>query len=229
MNAIQFPFQFDAQRIHGELLAISSAFQTIHSNKIEEERLQGMHLIRPSINGQKDDHGYTYQLSKELKQSPYLQSILDFFPCDKLQFRIHNLQAKGAISLHRDSDRGLTSGIVRIHIPVTTNPSIYFYVNGERILMQNGECWYADITQLHEVENRSDTDRLQLMIDCQLNDWWKNLLSEQGLDSSFYSKWNKHSLEELVTMKTEFAKNGILLEEAELQEMEMVIALKMEG
>jgi len=131
--------------------------------------------------------------------------------------------------LHRDSDRGLTHNIVRIHIPITTNDEVYFYVNEERIQMQNGECWFADITQLHEVENRSEEDRLQLMIDCDLNDWWRNILKEKGLQFEEISIWNNHTLKELQFMKENLLIMGKDHNQELLEKIDLEIALKSEN
>ena len=204
MNAVQLPFQFDAQRIEQELQTISASFNSILSERIKGNKLKGIHLIIPNLEGEKDINGHSYHSSPELDKCPYLQSILETFQCDKFIYRIHNLTTKGKIELHRDSQRGLSNRIVRIHIPVTTNKAVHFHVNGERIYMKNGECWFADITQPHEVENRSDTDRLQLMIDCDLNDWWEHILEKHGIQLKKNSGWGNYTLEELQLMKENF-------------------------
>ena len=204
MNAIKFDFQFDTEKILHELRTIEKSFNTIHSIKIKENDLKGLHLITPLSNGEKDKRGFSYQITPELDKSPYLQSVLDTFQCDKFTFRIHNLVSKGRIELHRDTGSGLLSNIVRIHIPVTTNDDIYFYVDGKRVIMKNGECWFANITLPHEVENRSNNDRLQLMIDCDLNEWWKNILMKHGMDLDKINIWDNHTLKELQSIKENF-------------------------
>lgn len=226
MKAIRFPFHFDTTRIRQELEVIATSFAPINSIKIKKDHLQGIHLITPAPGGAKDERGFSYLSTPELDQSPYLQSILNTFQCDKFIYRVHNLKAKGKINLHRDADRGLVNNIVRIHIPVTTNDEVYFYVEGERVCMQNGECWFADITQLHEVENRSDTDRLQLMIDCNLNDWWENILIEHGVDLDADLEWTSHSLENLQAMKANYAQLASDLNSEILDKIDRAIARK---
>ncbi len=135
-----------------------------------------MHLIVPSEETNK--MGYSYKSSSELDCCPYLQSVLASFPCDKLIYRVHLLKAGGKINLHQDLGRGLKNGIVRLHIPVTTNEQNYFYIEEERIQLKNQECWFTDITKPHYAENGSKVDRYQLMIDCELNEWWEKLLEE---------------------------------------------------
>jgi hypothetical protein len=40
--------------------------------------------------------------------------------------------------------------------------------------MREGECWYL----LHCVHNRGTTDRVHLVIDCQLNPWLDEMFPE---------------------------------------------------
>ncbi len=227
MNAIQLKFKFDAQRIHKELLAIADSFKTIYTPSTQFDQLSGMHLILPLPENKKNDEGYTYQYSQELKQSPYLQSVLETFQCDKFVYRVHNLKANSNIEPHRDRRKGLGDRIVRILIPVTTNEEVYFYVKGERVNMQNGECWFADVTQLHKVENRSDQHRLQLMIDCDLNNWWKEILSAQGvvLEKEHF-EWREYTIKELQMMKENIRSIGIPFDQSIMEKIDLRIDKK---
>jgi len=221
MNAVQFDFSFDAKKIEEELLAIRSSFTSIHSLRIEENALEGLHLITPAPEGSE----LPFKNTAELDKSPYLQSILSTFKCNKITYRVHNLKAGGVINLHRDLGSGLASNIVRIHIPVTTNEDIYFHVNEERVCMQNGECWFADITKLHKVENRSNSDRLQLMIDCDLNDWWETILTQFRVPYQDISEWEKYSLSELKKIKENLLQTSSASSTI-LKEVEMTISRK---
>lgn len=219
-NAIKLPFKFDAKKIQKELEAISTSFQPILSAQIEEEKLVGVHLITPDFDGRKNEKGHTYHFSEELKKCPYLQLILDTFQSDKFMFRTQNLKPGGKIEKHRDRGRGLVDGIVRLNIPVTTNEDVHFLINGERIPMQNGECWLPNVSELHEVENRSDSLRMQLMIDCDLNDWWKTVLKENGIEFNESNSYKTYNLEELQEMRENFLSmkiNTEIIEELQLE------------
>jgi hypothetical protein len=141
---------------------------------------------------------------------------------------VHNLTSGGKISLHRDHGKSITDRVIRIHIPVTTNEEIYFYVNGERIQMQNGECWLADITKQHEVENRSPTDRMQLMIDCDLNDWWEKILEDHGVQVPVTSSWSQYAVADLRSIKENFRGMASGVDPAMLKELELEIAQRLE-
>lgn len=198
MNAVKFPFEFDVKRIASELEKISDGFEPIFSLHIKDFDLMGTHLIIPNPK----EGELSYLETDELKKSPYLKEVLDSFPSDKLIYRVHKLIAGGKINLHHDAGRGLKNGIVRIHIPLTSNDQNFFYVDDERVQMKNGECWWANITKPHHVENRSNTDRLQLMIDCEMNDWWEERLREEGIELKADQQYEGHSLQTLKAIRS---------------------------
>jgi mannose-6-phosphate isomerase-like protein (cupin superfamily) len=65
---------------------------------------------------------------------------------------------------------------VRLHIPVVTNPEVEFVLNGVRVEMKEGECWYHNFNLPHRVANRGTVDRVHLVLDCVLNDWLREVL-----------------------------------------------------
>jgi hypothetical protein len=222
-NALKLNFQFDAQRIRKELESISNSFQPILSAQIEDKALVGMHLIAPDREGRMDENGDTFHMTEELKKCTYLQEVLDTFKCDKFLYRTQNLKPGGKIEMHRDRGRGIVDGIVRLNIPVSTNNEVYFHIDGERIVMKDGECWLPEVTKLHEVENKSDKLRMQIMIDCDLNDWWKNILKEHGFNKEF-SKYERHNLDELKAMRDSFV--SMRMDDEVIEELDFEIEKK---
>lgn len=124
-----------------------------------------------------------------LQQCSHLREVVETFQCPLRSVRLLRLTAGSVIREHRDYDLGYDAGEVRIHIPVVTNPSVEFYLDNRRIIMDEGECWYLDLNLPHRVHNRGETDRIHLVIDCQLNEWLRDLISrgtpEDGVESSF--------------------------------------------
>lgn len=111
-----------------------------------------------------------------LAQCPYVREVLEFFECPQQAVRFLRLKASSVIKEHTDLDLGFEDGEVRLHIPVRTNPDVIFMLGGQRIVMHEGECWYANFNLPHSVENRGSTDRIHLVIDCVMNDWLRELL-----------------------------------------------------
>lgn len=221
-NAIKLPFQFDGDRMKQELESISDSFQLI-KNPYTGNSLLGMHLILPTQYGIPNEKGETFCMTEELRKCPYLQEVLNTFQCNKLTFRTQNLKAGGRIEKHNDGDKGLNSNVVRLNIPVSTNDEVYFHIDGERIVMKDGECWLPEVTKPHEVENRSDSLRLQIMIDCDFNDWWKDVLKTLGMYKE-PSKYGKYSLDELQSMKENFV--SMNMNKETIEELELEIATR---
>lgn len=85
--------------------------------------------------------------------------------------RFLNLQAGSVIKQHRDSELAFEKGEARLHFPVFTNPGVEFYCEDERIMLNEGECWYLNANLPHRVANNGNSDRIHLVIDCKVNDW----------------------------------------------------------
>ncbi|MEQ6123541.1 aspartyl/asparaginyl beta-hydroxylase domain-containing protein [Pseudotenacibaculum sp. MALMAid0570] len=226
VNAIKLPFRFDGKRMKQELQSISDSFQLI-KNAYTGNSLVGMHLILPAKDGAVNEKGESFYMTDELKKCSYLQEVLNTFQCDKFTFRVQNLLSEGKIGKHNDGDKGLGSKIVRLNIPVSTNDSVYTFYNGERILMENGECWLPNVTKIHEMINKSDETRWMLMIDCDLNDWWKEILADFGVDFSRNSQFQYYELDDLKTMKENFLRMGANVDVKILEEIDNEIAAKL--
>jgi len=122
-----------------------------------------------------------YRDTPLLDTCPYLRSVIDSFDCRKTSIRLMKLSAGALIREHTDHDMHLEAGEARLHIPVQTNPDVAFYIMNDRIPMQEGECWYLNLSLPHRVHNAGATDRIHLVIDCIANDWLKQLLGAPGL------------------------------------------------
>jgi hypothetical protein len=48
---------------------------------------------------------------------------------------------------------------------------VAFYLNGSRVIMTAGSCWYLRLSDPHQVANRGKTERVHLVIDLKVNGW----------------------------------------------------------
>ena len=179
---LQLNQQFDVQQMQQEVALLESDLWKAHYNTAH---YQGGWTILPlrSINGSIDNiisiHSAAaetipaYQDTVLLEQCNYIRSVLDFFACEKTAVRLMKLHAGAVIKEHSDHDMRFEDGEVRLHIPVMTNPAVEFFLDDERVIMQEGECWYLNLSLRHRVRNAGDTDRVHLVIDCLVNDWVK--------------------------------------------------------
>ena len=75
------------------------------------------------------------------------------------------LKPQGTIPEHRDTGPHFHISH-RVHLPLVTNDEVLFTVGDETITMNAGELWEINNTnRLHSVVNKSDRDRVHLIID----------------------------------------------------------------
>lgn len=102
---------------------------------------------------------------------PAIDAALDAFgPCLR-SARLLRLAAGSCIREHRDCGLSLESGEARLHVPVTTGPGVEFYLEGELVVMEPGECWYLDLDRPHRVQNLGARERVHLVLDCVADEW----------------------------------------------------------
>jgi hypothetical protein len=56
-------------------------------------------------------------------------------------------------------------------VPVSTEAGVEFYLDGELMPMEPGECWYLNLDLPHRVQNLGTQDRVHLVVDCVVDDW----------------------------------------------------------
>lgn len=173
--------RFDAARLQADLDKIIGSDYVPHFNTRTYEGDWSAVPLR-SIGG-RADHIYPDPTAKQafaatplLERCPYVREVLAYFTCPQQAVRFLRLNAGSIIKPHRDHELGFEDGEVRFHIPVRTNPDVVFILDGKRVVMSEGECWYNDFNQVHSVENRGTSDRVHLVIDCVVNDWLRDRL-----------------------------------------------------
>jgi len=113
-----------------------------------------------------------------LEHCPAVRSLLNSLQCEKLSARLLNLQAGAVIKEHTDKELYFEKGEVRLHFPVITNPFVEFYLDNERLLMQEGECWYINANLPHRLANKGNSNRIHLVVDCKVNDWLREVFNQ---------------------------------------------------
>ena len=102
---------------------------------------------------------------------PYIRDVLSAFHCPLRSVRLMRLTAGSVIKEHFDVDLSFEEGMVRLHIPVVTNEAVDFRLNGTRVVMEAGSCWYLRLSDPHSVAYRGREDRVHLVVDAEANDW----------------------------------------------------------
>lgn len=117
-----------------------------------------------------------------LEACPYFQKVLASIEAPLAAVRLMKLGPGSVIKEHRDHDLAFEHGTMRLHIPVVTNSDVEFLLNGERVVMSAGECWYLRLSDPHAVANRGRTDRVHMVIDAEVNDRLRRIYASEGED-----------------------------------------------
>lgn len=106
-----------------------------------------------------------------LDASPAFGVALQSFACELQTVRLMRLGPGSRIKPHQDFDLAIENGTARIHIPIITNDRVVFTLNGRRVEMEPGSCWYLRLADVHEVHNLSTEARVHLVVDAVANEW----------------------------------------------------------
>ncbi|MCY1035332.1 aspartyl/asparaginyl beta-hydroxylase domain-containing protein [Corallococcus sp. BB11-1] len=112
-----------------------------------------------------------FQETELTQVAPYFKQVLDSLPCPKHSVRISVIWPNGRINPHSDWFLGFDKGLIRLHIPITTNPGVEFVVGDEPCRWQPGELWYGDFSLTHHVANQGPVPRVHLIADVCINDF----------------------------------------------------------
>lgn len=181
---IRFPFAYSVEKLTEELNALTAQWVS-HFNTNDYTGDWGALPLR-SINGALNSIIPEHKSDVEfrdtilMQQCPYIKSVLDYFPCEHKAVRLLKLSAGAIIKEHRDRGLRFEDGEARIHVPITTNPQLEFYLDNERVDMKPGECWYMNFDLPHRINNHGDTDRVHLVFDIIVNDKIRELLENTG-------------------------------------------------
>lgn len=117
-----------------------------------------------------------FEDTETLHRSPALAEAVATFLCPLQAVRLLRLGPGASVGEHRDYRLGYEDGELRIHVPVTSGPGVEFELDGRPVPMLPGEVWYVDVNRPHRVANRGRTPRVNLVLDCVVNDWLTQML-----------------------------------------------------
>ena len=175
-STYKLPLNFDPSKLREDLERVTSEnwhsqFMKIHYDKgwsgIALYSAEGdLNYLKP---------GKSYKPTVLLSRCPYFREVLNTFKCEMHRVRVVKLESGAKIETHVDPSSGRGQSEVRLHIPIITNDEVEFYSRGERVSMKAGELWFIDTSYPHSVFNKSNVDRIHLIIDCVPNQWLYSL------------------------------------------------------
>ena len=175
---LKLPLSFDPGPIKDDLLGFRSDEWTPHFNtQYYEGDWSGIALRAPQnahVALYPDPTAETYVDTPEMGRCSSVSRVLKSFECEVEAVRFLRLGVGAAIREHRDYKLGIEDGLARIHIPVKTSSDVEFFLNHERVVMNEGEAWYLNFNLPHSVNNRGTAERVHLVIDCVANNWLRS-------------------------------------------------------
>ncbi|MCU0118466.1 aspartyl/asparaginyl beta-hydroxylase domain-containing protein [Pseudomonas sp. B2M1-30] len=118
-----------------------------------------------------------------LQRAPWLrdarwQQALRVLSLEIVSARLLRLGPGGQIHEHRDYDLDGPEADLRLHIPLLSPPAVDFWLDGRRMPMTAGECWFLDLARPHRVDNRDTSARIHLVLDCRPGAWLAQMIAE---------------------------------------------------
>lgn len=181
---LKLALTYDVQQLHKELKYCLNKQWPLHFNDFDYEGDWRSISLR-SASGNMDDI-FAHSGDKGYVDTPlmaevdYIRSIVDSWKCEKESVRLLALSPGSIIKPHKDRGCSYQDGSFRIHIPILTNKSVNFTVDGKELFLDEGTCWYMDFGKTHHIENRGETNRVHLIMDCIRNEWTDALFRENA-------------------------------------------------
>lgn len=152
-----------------------------------------------------------------MQSCPAVKELMQQMHCPVLSARFLNLQAGAVIKPHRDHELAFENGEARLHFPVFTNDGVEFFVEQEQVRMREGDCWYINANLTHSVVNRGNADRIHLVIDCEVNDWLRELF-ERG-EKSYAAPDNSQLLQVIEELRMQGTEASLKLADTLQQQL----------
>ncbi|MHA3787946.1 aspartyl/asparaginyl beta-hydroxylase domain-containing protein [Flavobacterium hauense] len=213
VRSIKFPIVFDVEKLQDDLKKIINKDWIAHYNANDYSG-KWTSVALMSKNG-RSDAIYALPTDDEklvpteiLESCSYFQEVLDSFLFEKTAVRLLQLAVGAEIKPHSDHCLGYEDGAFRLHIPIVTNSGVEFILDGNRLLMNEGECWYIDANFIHSVANKGSEDRIHLVIDGLRNEWSDEMFYKEALPEQFLKPEPVVSEEQKKLMIAELARMG---------------------
>ncbi len=183
-DRLKLPLQFDAREMRADVARLErDAWIAHYVTQNYEGAWTVLPFRAPSGAGHAIETIYSDPAADNFVDTPlldqcaYFPRVLAAFQCPLLAVRLMKLAPGSVIKPHRDHDLGARFGNARLHVPVATNPGVEFWLNDTRVVLDEGECWYLDLSMTHWVANRGESDRIHLVLDVVVNAWLEDQMA----------------------------------------------------
>lgn len=169
---------FDAGLLAADLERLGENWWHRHAGPYHDGAWESVSLWAPRGDPfEQRSSGGPFGATPALTLTPAVRRVLDHFSGERHRIRLMRLGPHGRILRHSDPLHTIDPRLVRLHVPIVTNPDVHFLVNDVRVAMLPGETWHVDVRFPHAVENRGATIRVHLVMDLVRDDRLDRLLS----------------------------------------------------
>jgi quercetin dioxygenase-like cupin family protein len=213
VTSLKFPMTFDVARLQADLEKVLKKQWVAHYNTgAYSGNWTSIALLSAggdsqTINALPTDRQPVTE-TEVMEGCAYFREVLNGFLFEKTTARLLCLETGAEIKPHRDYCLGYEDGVFRLHIPIVTNPDVEFVLAGERIVMDEGTCWYINANEEHSVANRGTENRIHLVIDGERNEWTDQLFFSLAPEEQFQPKKTEMSDESTQRMIEELERLG---------------------
>jgi Aspartyl/Asparaginyl beta-hydroxylase len=164
--AVRLPLRFEPEPLQRDLAAIPEEWWGRHLGPYHDGNWESVALWAPGgSRSEQKSRGAAFAATEALAQSPGIREVVEAMPGTRSRIRLMRLRPGGAIFRHSDPMEDIDPNLVRLHLPIATNPAVDFRVDDRRIVMLPGELWHVDVRFPHEVRNGGDSMRVHLVMD----------------------------------------------------------------
>jgi hypothetical protein len=180
LTALRLPFHFDAERLKSDLARVAPDEWAPHYNAADYGGVWRGAALRSASGLTTDLRSVAgeFQDTALLDRCRSFREVVGAFQCRVKSVRLLGLASGSFIREHSDHALDFEDGEARIHVPVLTNSGVEFYLSGERLLLDAGGAYYVNVNLPHRVNNHSDSERVHLVIDAEVNEWVRELFAK---------------------------------------------------
>jgi len=195
--ARKLPLEFCRDRLNSALSVIPESWWEPHLGPYHNGLWELVALWAPRGDRREQRSlGGPLRATEALEIAPGFADVLDAIPGERNRARLMRLKPGGHIREHSDPTHQISHDLIRLHVPIVSQPGVQFLVNHRRVDLKPGEVWDINVRFRHEVINASATNRVHLVVDVVRNQKLNELLAaSQSAGQGYLTRYHlAHSL-----------------------------------
>jgi hypothetical protein len=216
---VQLPLSFDADVLAAEIDALGEAPWRPHPQGFVGN--SALPFIAAHGDPASESTAGPMRPTPYLERCPYLHQVLASLGSVIGRTRLMRLSGHAEASAHIDINYYWRERM-RVHVPVTTQPTVQFYCGDAVLNMKPGECWIFDTWRRHRVVNDAVKPRIHLVVDTVGGDRFWQLLAKGRAHDANTPDWKAERIgparEELPPLQLESVNLPLVMSPWELRD-----------